>query len=196
LSANNSTVLSVSSFGAALQAAGERSRPRTDHLERHGSRDRHRRCLFSKGRDSYQKKRLHHRVGGDQSGTDGDQRRVVILIFSAIVPVKLTHPQRRNSWAALPWALGANTGLASRILETLTQALAIQRARAPDYLRPLMHIASRISVQPADAFERAMVTEYAPGAGIGWHRDRPSYEDTFSSTVSPQFSSLCGRCMV
>jgi alkylated DNA repair dioxygenase AlkB len=22
-----------------------------------------------------------------------------------------------------------------------------------------------------------MVTEYAPGAGIGWHRDRPSYED-------------------
>jgi alkylated DNA repair dioxygenase AlkB len=22
-----------------------------------------------------------------------------------------------------------------------------------------------------------MVTEYAPGAGIGWHSDRPSYED-------------------
>src|ERR1700722_5555613 len=22
-----------------------------------------------------------------------------------------------------------------------------------------------------------MVTEYGPGAGIGWHRDRPSYED-------------------
>jgi len=50
----------------------------------------------------------------------------------------------------------------------------------PDYLRPLMHIASQISGQPADAFEQAMVTEYAPGAGIGWHRDRPSYEDIVS----------------
>jgi alkylated DNA repair dioxygenase AlkB len=30
---------------------------------------------------------------------------------------------------------------------------------------------------PADAFEQLMLTEYAPGAGIGWHRDRPTYED-------------------
>ena len=57
----------------------------------------------------------------------------------------------------------------------------------PDYLRPLMHIASRISGQPADAFEQAMVTEYAPGAGIGWHRDRPSYEDI----VSVSFLASC-----
>jgi len=56
-----------------------------------------------------------------------------------------------------------------------------QEARAdasiPAYLRPLTEIASRISGAPADAFEQLMVTEYAPGAGIGWHRDRPSYED-------------------
>ena len=57
----------------------------------------------------------------------------------------------------------------------------------PDYLRPLLHIASRISGQPADAFEQAMVTEYAPGAGIGWHRDRPSYEDI----VSVSFLASC-----
>ncbi|HEX3869688.1 MAG TPA: alpha-ketoglutarate-dependent dioxygenase AlkB [Pirellulales bacterium] len=50
-------------------------------------------------------------------------------------------------------------------------------ASIPDYLRPLTEIASRISGEPADAFEQLMVTEYAPGAGIGWHRDRPSYED-------------------
>ena len=31
-----------------LQAAGERSRHRTDHLERHGGRDRHRRCLLKR----------------------------------------------------------------------------------------------------------------------------------------------------
>jgi alkylated DNA repair dioxygenase AlkB len=46
-----------------------------------------------------------------------------------------------------------------------------------DYLRPLTAIASWISGMPADAFEQLMLTEYAPGAGIGWHRDRPGYED-------------------
>lgn len=50
-------------------------------------------------------------------------------------------------------------------------------ASIPDYLRPLTDIASQISGMPADAFEQLMVTEYAPGAGIGWHRDRPTYED-------------------
>jgi hypothetical protein len=50
-------------------------------------------------------------------------------------------------------------------------------AGIPDYLRPLTHIASEISGVSAEAFEQIMVTEYAPGAGIGWHRDRPSYED-------------------
>jgi hypothetical protein len=50
-------------------------------------------------------------------------------------------------------------------------------AGIPDYLRPLTQIASGISGVSAEAFEQIMVTEYAPGAGIGWHRDRPSYED-------------------
>jgi len=50
-------------------------------------------------------------------------------------------------------------------------------ASIPDYLRPLTDIASRISGTPADAFEQLMVTEYAPGARIGWHRDRPTFED-------------------
>jgi alkylated DNA repair dioxygenase AlkB len=49
--------------------------------------------------------------------------------------------------------------------------------RIPPYFEPLLQIASRISGKPATAFEQVMVTEYAPGAGIGWHRDRPSYED-------------------
>lgn len=30
---------------------------------------------------------------------------------------------------------------------------------------------------PADAFVHALVIEYAPGAGIGWHRDRPVFGD-------------------
>jgi len=50
-------------------------------------------------------------------------------------------------------------------------------ARIPEDFRPLIELAAKISGRSAEAFEQVMVTEYAPGAGIGWHRDRPSYED-------------------
>ena len=50
----------------------------------------------------------------------------------------------------------------------------------PDAMRPLMEIAGQISGKPADSFAQVMVTEYAPGAGIGWHLDRPNYEDIVS----------------
>jgi hypothetical protein len=59
-------------------------------------------------------------------------------------------------------------------------------AGIPDYLQPLMEIAGQVSGTPAQAFEQVMVTEYAPGAGIGWHRDRPAYEDIVAvSFVAP-----------
>lgn len=57
----------------------------------------------------------------------------------------------------------------------------------PDYLRRLTEIASQISGTPADEFEQLMVTEYAPGAGIGWHRDRP----TFENIVAVSFLAPC-----
>jgi alkylated DNA repair dioxygenase AlkB len=60
-------------------------------------------------------------------------------------------------------------------------------SRIPEYLEPLMEIASRISRKPADAFEQMMVTEYPPGAGIGWHRDRPTFEEI----VSVSFLAPC-----
>jgi alkylated DNA repair dioxygenase AlkB len=59
-------------------------------------------------------------------------------------------------------------------------------ASIPDYFRPLMELAGQVSGNPPEAFEQVMVTEYAPGAGIGWHRDRPTYEDVVAvSFVSP-----------
>jgi hypothetical protein len=57
----------------------------------------------------------------------------------------------------------------------------------PDYLRPLTEIANQISGMPAEAFEQLMVTEYAPGAGIGWHRDRPA----FDAIVGVSFLAPC-----
>ena len=47
----------------------------------------------------------------------------------------------------------------------------------PDFLAPLREVASQFSGIAADKLEQALVTEYAPGAGIGWHRDKPMFED-------------------
>lgn len=59
-------------------------------------------------------------------------------------------------------------------------------AGIPAHLRPLAEIASAIAGVPADMFEQVMVTEYPPGAGIGWHRDRPTFEDIVAiSFLSP-----------
>jgi 2-oxoglutarate-Fe(II)-dependent oxygenase superfamily protein len=60
-------------------------------------------------------------------------------------------------------------------------------SRIPDYFWPLMQIAGQISEKPPEMFEQIMVTEYARGAGIGWHRDRPLYRDI----VSVSFLAPC-----
>jgi alkylated DNA repair dioxygenase AlkB len=47
----------------------------------------------------------------------------------------------------------------------------------PVFLQPLRGIASQLSGISVNALEQALVTEYAHGAGIGWHRDKPMFED-------------------
>jgi alkylated DNA repair dioxygenase AlkB len=47
----------------------------------------------------------------------------------------------------------------------------------PEFLLPLREIAGRFSGLPDHRLEQALVTEYASGAGIGWHRDKPVFED-------------------
>jgi alkylated DNA repair dioxygenase AlkB len=47
----------------------------------------------------------------------------------------------------------------------------------PSELIGLRDIVARFAGVPADAFQHALVTEYAPGAGIGWHKDRPMFAD-------------------
>src|SRR4051812_18222149 len=52
---------------------------------------------------------------------------------------------------------------------------------------PLTAMAGQISETPPDAFEQLMATEYAPGAGIGRHRDCP----TFENIVALSFLAPC-----
>lgn len=46
----------------------------------------------------------------------------------------------------------------------------------PDWLQPLGHRAAAFAGLGEDAFVHALLIRYDPGAGIGWHKDRPVFE--------------------
>ncbi len=47
----------------------------------------------------------------------------------------------------------------------------------PDFLLPLRDRAAAFAGVEAVAIQHVLMIEYAPGAGIGWHRDRPVFGD-------------------
>lgn len=57
----------------------------------------------------------------------------------------------------------------------------------PAFLSGLRVKAGALAGLPASQFEHALVTEYAPGAGIGWHRDKPE----FGVVAAFSFGSAC-----
>jgi alkylated DNA repair dioxygenase AlkB len=46
----------------------------------------------------------------------------------------------------------------------------------PDFLLPLRDRAAVLAGCEAEEFAEALVSEYPPGAGIGWHRDAPPFD--------------------
>ncbi len=60
-------------------------------------------------------------------------------------------------------------------------------APMPAFLTQFREIAGAFAEIPPDAFEQALITEYAAGAGIGWHRDRPQ----FGVIVALSFAAPC-----
>ena len=51
------------------------------------------------------------------------------------------------------------------------------------FLLPLRERAGAFAGLSAGQLEHALVTEYAPGAGIGWHRDRPVFADVIGISL-------------
>jgi alkylated DNA repair dioxygenase AlkB len=64
---------------------------------------------------------------------------------------------------------------------------AMQRAAPlPDWLVEVRDLAAAFAELDPGKLAHAMVTEYEPGAPIGWHRDRPHFEDVIGiSLASP-----------
>ena len=57
----------------------------------------------------------------------------------------------------------------------------------PDFLLAARACAAKLAGLAADKFVQALVTEYAPGAGIGWHKDKPMFE----KVVALSFAAPC-----
>ncbi|HEY2889303.1 MAG TPA: alpha-ketoglutarate-dependent dioxygenase AlkB [Dongiaceae bacterium] len=56
----------------------------------------------------------------------------------------------------------------------------------PAFLLPLREKAAGFAGVPPEELRQILVTEYAPGAGIGWHRDKPMFRDVIAlSFLSP-----------
>jgi alkylated DNA repair dioxygenase AlkB len=45
----------------------------------------------------------------------------------------------------------------------------------PEFLLPLRAVAASFAGVEPEAFQHVLVIEYGPGAGIGWHRDKPVF---------------------
>jgi alkylated DNA repair dioxygenase AlkB len=56
----------------------------------------------------------------------------------------------------------------------------------PEYLLPLRAAAATFANLHPDEFQHVLVTEYGPGAGIGWHRDKAVFGEVVGiSLLSP-----------
>ena len=56
----------------------------------------------------------------------------------------------------------------------------------PDWLLPVRDKAALLADVAPSAFVHALVIEYAPGAGIGWHRDRPVFGDVVGVSLGAE----------
>jgi alkylated DNA repair dioxygenase AlkB len=53
----------------------------------------------------------------------------------------------------------------------------------PPFLRSLREVAARFAEVPPGTLQQALVTEYGPGAGIGWHRDKAMFGDVIGISL-------------
>ena len=56
--------------------------------------------------------------------------------------------------------------------------------RIPDWLLPVRERAARLAGLAPDDLVQSLLIRYDPGAGIGWHRDRPVFEHVVGISLS------------
>jgi alkylated DNA repair dioxygenase AlkB len=54
----------------------------------------------------------------------------------------------------------------------------------PPFLHALRDQAAAFAGLPPDRLQQVLINEYAPDAGVGWHRDRPMFEDVIGISLA------------
>ena len=63
-------------------------------------------------------------------------------------------------------------------------ASSLNRAEViPDFLETLRKRAAAFASLPVDRLVHTLISEYTPGSPIGWHRDKPVYEDVIGISL-------------
>jgi DNA oxidative demethylase len=95
---------------------------------------------------------------------DEEQALIAAIGASPLSPFRFHQWQGKRLTATYGWSYDFDDG-------SFTPAEAI-----PDWLLPLRAKAARFAGLPPDGLAQALLIRYEPGAGIGWHRDRPVFE--------------------
>jgi alkylated DNA repair dioxygenase AlkB len=53
----------------------------------------------------------------------------------------------------------------------------------PSFLDPLRRRIAEAFGRNAEAFQQVLINEYRPGAGIGWHRDKPQFDEVVGASL-------------
>jgi len=110
------------------------------------------------------------------------------LVAEAVTPADEARLAERIDAAPLePFAFGQWRG--KRLTAHYGSAYDFARGRLdqapplPDWLRSLReHLGPQVAMDPAE-LEAALLIRYDPGAGIGWHRDRPQYGEVLGLSL-------------
>lgn len=67
----------------------------------------------------------------------------------------------------------------------------------PDWLAPFRDQAAQFADLDSEQLIQALLIRYDPGAGVGWHRDRPVYEHivgiSLGEPATMRFRRRCGK---
>lgn len=100
---------------------------------------------------------------------DDDEERALIACFEALsfAPYVFRGVEASRRIVAYGSGYGARTRSSAKV------------EPIPEWLEPLRARAAMFAGEPVGSLWQALVTAYPPGAGIGWHRDRPVYDKPY-----------------
>ena len=111
------------------------------------------------------------------------------LVRDAVTPAEEAALEARIDAAPLaPFQFGQWQG--KRLTTNYGSAYDYQRARPveapplPDWLVALRQRLARLAGRDSAHFVQGLLTRYDPGAGIGWHRDRPQYGEVLGLSLT------------